>query len=225
MITDWPAFVTIRCSRLLRQQQLEAMGGAGEEASAGEPSSSSSFAKEELSEVAEHLSRPRARGGRKEPAASEGGGEEAGGSGRVSPSPDKRLSPPNNAVFPSPLLKSRPSSSLRRATASPSPHSCKRSKMGTPTSPATEERVIMLADKPKTLRTVERLGGTAEGAAHSGDEGAAHSSDEGAAHSGDEGATLKLALPLAWKPLTVTPPESDRMDGCVTPGALSAEMH
>ena len=83
----------------------------------------------------------------------------------------------------------------------------------------------MLADKPKTLRTVERLGGTAEGAAHSGDEGAAHSSDEGAAHSGDEGATLKLALPLAWKPLTVTPPESDRMDGCVTPGALSAEMH
>ena len=75
----------------------------------------------------------------------------------------------------------------------------------------------MLADKPKTLRTVERLGGTAEGALQSG--------DEGAAHSGDEGATLKLALPLAWKPLTVTPPESDRMDGCVTPGALSAEMH
>lgn len=183
------------------------MGGAGEEASAGEPSSSSSFAKEELSEVAEHLSRPRARGGRKEPAASEGGGEEAGGSGRVSPSPDKRASPPNNAVFPSPLLKSRPSSSLRRATASPSPR--KRSKMGTPTSPATEERVIMLADKPKTLRTVERLEGTAEGAAHSG----------------DEGATLKLALPLAWKPLIVTPPENDRMDGCVTPGALSAEMH
>ena len=70
----------------------------------------------------------------------------------------------------------------------------------------------MLADKPKTLRTVERL------------EGAAHSGDEGAAHSGAEGAALKLALPLAWKPLTVTPPESDRMDGCVTPGALSAEM-
>ena len=190
------------------------MGGAGEEASAGAPSSSSSFAKEELSEVAEeHLSRPRPRGGRKEPAASEGGGEEAGGSGRVSPSPDKRLSPPNNAVFPSPLHKSRPSSSLRRATASPSPRSRKRSKTGTPTSPATEERVIMLADKPKTLRTVERL------------EGAAHSGDEGAAHSGAEGAALKLALPLAWKPLTVTPPESDRMDGCVTPGALSAEMH
>ena len=41
---------------------------------------------------------------------------------------------------------------------------------------------------------------------------------------GAEGAALKLALPLAWKPLTVTPPESDRMDGCVTPGALSAEM-
>lgn len=193
------------------------MGGAGEEAGAGEPSSSSSFAKEELSEVAVHLSRPRPRGGRKEPAASEGGGEEAGGSGRVSPSPDKRLSPPNNAVFPSPLLKSRPSSSLRRATASPSPRSRKRKMGTTPTSPATEERVIMLADKPKTLRTVERLGGTAEGALQSG--------DEGAAHSGDEGATLKLALPLAWKPLTVTPPESDRMDGCVTPGALSAEMH
>ena len=120
------------------------------------------------------LSRPRPRGGRKEPAASEGGGEEAGGSGRVSPSPDKRLSPPNNAVFPSPLHKSRPSSSLRRATASPSPRSRKRSKTGTPTSPATEERVIMLADKPKTLRTVERL--------------------EGAAHSGAEGAVLKLAL-------------------------------
>ena len=68
----------------------------------------------------------------------------------------------------------------------------------------------MLADKTKTLRTVERLEGTAEGAAHSG----------------DEGATLKLALPLAWKPLTVTPPESCAgMDGCVTPGALSAEMH
>ena len=114
-------------------------------------------------------------------------------------------SPPNKGVFPSPLLKARPATAARRlATASPSPRSRKR-KLDTPTSPATEERVIMLADKPKTLRTVERL----EGAA--------------AAEGGDEGALLKL--PLAWQPLTVTPPENDRVDACITPGALSAEMH
>ena len=203
------------CSRLLRQQQLEAMGGAGGEAmggGAGEASSSgATSAKQEpraTAELAEPLSRPRARGGRKEPASSEGGGEEAGGSGRVSPSPAQRVSPPNHVVFPSPLkaprsaggVASGSSSAPRRAaTVSPSPRSRKRSKsdlktgstpphLATPTSPATEERVILLADKPKTLHTVERPGPIAEGAAQGADDGAA----------------LKLVRPASYHPLTAS---------------------
>ena len=205
----------------------EAMGGGG---GGGEASTSgATSAKQEprpTAELAEPLSRPRARGGRKEPASSEGGGEEAGGSGRVSPMPDKRVSTPSHVVFPSPLkvprsaggVTSGSSTPRRAATVSPSPRSRKRSKsdlkMGTPvsatpTSPATEERVILLADKPKTLHTVEWPGAIAEGAAQGSDDGAA----------------LKLVRPASYPPCPASyQPPPARRSGWYAPRPLSLSL-